>query len=90
MAHGIGPDDKVAIISSNCPEWNFADFAIAQIGAVSVPVYPTMSASDTQFILNDAGVKIAFVLDEELFDKIESIKSNCPELFTTKLSSGAL
>ena len=81
MAHGIGPDDKVAIISSNCPEWNFADFAIAQIGAVSVPVYPTMSASDTEFILNDAGVKIAFVLDEELFDKIESIKSNCPELF---------
>ncbi|MEX1189267.1 MAG: long-chain fatty acid--CoA ligase [Bacteroidia bacterium] len=80
MAHGIAPDDKVAIISTNCPEWNFADFAIAQIGAISVPVYPTMSAKDTEFILKDAGVKIAFVLDEELLQKIDSIKANCPEL----------
>ena len=38
MNAGILPNDKVAIISSNCPEWNFADFAIAQIGAVSVPI----------------------------------------------------
>ncbi|HPH83316.1 MAG TPA: AMP-binding protein, partial [Flavobacteriales bacterium] len=37
MFEGVGPGDKVAIISSNCPEWNIADFAIAQIGAISVP-----------------------------------------------------
>lgn len=91
MAHGIGPDDKVAIISSNCPEWNFADFAIAQIGAVSVPVYPTMSAFDTEFILKDASVKIAFVLDDELCNKIDSIKDNCPdlkEIYTFKKING--
>lgn len=80
MDAGIGPDDKVAIISSNCPEWNIADFAIAQIGAVSVPVYPTMSASDTEFILKDSDVKIAFVYDEELFDKVQGIRNACPEL----------
>jgi long-chain acyl-CoA synthetase len=80
MAEGIGPDDKVAIISTNCPEWNIADFAIAQIGAVSVPVYPTMSAADTEFILKDADVKIAFVYDAELFEKTHSLLQSCPEL----------
>jgi long-chain acyl-CoA synthetase len=80
MAEGIGPDDKVAIISTNCPEWNIADFAIAQIGAVSVPVYPTMSASDTEFILKDADVKIAFVFDEELYNKVHGLLNSCSEL----------
>ncbi len=77
---GIGPNDKVAIISSNCPEWNFVDFAIAQIGAVSVPIYPTMSVGDTEFILKDADVKIVFVNDLELSLKVESIRPNLPEL----------
>lgn len=80
MDAGIGPDDKVAIISNNCPEWNIADFAIAQIGAVSVPVYPTMTASDTEFILKDSDVKIAFVYDLELYDKVQGVRKACPEL----------
>lgn len=83
MNAGVLPDDKVAIISSNCPEWNFADFAIAQIGAVSVPIYPTMSAADTEFILKDADVKIAFVKDAELYSKVDSIKSQLPFLQST-------
>lgn len=73
---GIGPDDKVAIVSPNRPEWVLADFGIAQLGAVSVPIYPTMSAGDTEFILNDSGVKIVFVADRDLFDKINAIKGN--------------
>lgn len=77
---GIGPDDKVAIVSPNRPEWVLADFGIAQIGAVSVPIYPTMSAGDTEFILNDSGVKIVFVADRDLFQKINSIKSNTPSV----------
>jgi long-chain acyl-CoA synthetase len=80
MHLGILPNDKVAIISSNCPEWNFADFAIAQIGAVSVPIYPTMSAADTEFILKDSDVKIAFVKDAELYSKVDSIKAQLPFL----------
>ena len=80
MNLGISPDDKVAIISPNRPEWILADFGIAQIGAVSVPVYPTMGASDTEFILNDAGVKIVLLADAELNDKIQSIHSKIPSL----------
>lgn len=80
MKLGIQPDDKVAIISPNRPEWIFSDFGIAQIGAVSVPVYPTMSSADTSFILKDAGVKIVLVADQELLDKIRSIESELPEL----------
>jgi len=77
---GIGPDDKVAIVSPNRPEWVLADFGIAQLGAVSVPIYPTMSAGDTEFILNDSGVKIVFVADRDLFDKINAIKGNTPSV----------
>jgi len=91
MADGILPGDKVAIISANCPEWNFADFGIANIGAVSVPIYPTLGASDTAFILNDAEVKIVFVETEELWQKIESIKSQTPSVrsvFTFKEIKG--
>ena len=80
MNLGISPDDKVAIISPNRPEWILADFGIAQIGAVSVPVYPTMGASDTEFIINDAGVKIVLLADAELNDKIQSIHSKIPSL----------
>ena len=80
MHLGISPDDKVAIISPNRPEWILADFGIAQIGAVSVPVYPTMGAADTEFILNDAGVKIVLLADAELNDKIQSIQSKIPSL----------
>jgi long-chain acyl-CoA synthetase len=78
MNAGIQPNDKVAIISSNCPEWNIADFAIANIGAVSVPVYPTMNPSESAFILNDAAVKIVFVADKELYQKIAAIKNETP------------
>jgi long-chain acyl-CoA synthetase len=77
---GIGPDDKVAIVSPNRPEWVLADFGIAQLGAVSVPVYPTMSSADTEFILNDADVKIVLVADRDLFEKINDIKGNTPSV----------
>ena len=80
MQAGIGPDDKVAIISSNCPEWNFVDFAIAQIGAVSVPVYPTMNAGETAFILQDADVKIAFVYDNDQYQKVHALQPQLPVL----------
>jgi long-chain acyl-CoA synthetase len=75
MHLGIVPGDRVAIISNNCPEWNYVDFGISQIGAVSVPIYPTMSSADTAFILNDAEVKIACVGDADLYSKIEAIRS---------------
>lgn len=80
MALGIAPADRVAIISHNRPEWNLADFAIAGIGAVSVPVYPTMGDADTSFILKDAEVKIVFVENRELYDRVNNLRSNTPSV----------
>ena len=68
---GIGKDDKVAIISMNRPEWMFADFGIAQLGATSVPMYPSITVEDYKYIFTDAGVKAVFVSDKKLFDKVQ-------------------
>jgi long-chain acyl-CoA synthetase len=67
---GIRKDDKVAIISNSRPEWNITDFGIQQLGAVSVPMYPTITIEDYRYIFNDAGVKIVFVADQNLFNKV--------------------
>ncbi|NVO31425.1 AMP-dependent synthetase/ligase [Hymenobacter lapidiphilus] len=75
-ALGIGKDDKVALISLNRPEWMIADFAIAQLGAVSVPMYPTITTEDYKFIFADAGVKAVLVSDQKLLEKVtEAIES---------------
>ncbi|MBJ6119870.1 long-chain fatty acid--CoA ligase [Pontibacter sp. BT310] len=67
---GIGKNDKVAIISFNRPEWVFADYGIQQIGAISVPMYPTITVEDYRYIFNDAEVKAIFVADSELYNKV--------------------
>ena len=69
-ALGIRKDDKVAIISNSRPEWNITDFGIQQLGAVSVPMYPTITVEDYRYIFADAGVKIVFVSDQKLYDKV--------------------
>ena len=70
---GVKPGDKIATISNNRPEWNFLDMGVLQTGAIHVPVYPTISESDYQFILNHAEVKYVFVAGKELIRKIEHI-----------------
>ena len=84
---GIGPGDytingrdKVAVISKNRPEWMMLDLAVQQIGAVLIPIYPTVSEIDLEFILKDSDVKIIFVNDEILFEKTKAIKANLPRL----------
>lgn len=72
--------DKIAIIGNNRPEWVWADFAVQQIGAVLVPLYPTITNNEIEFILNDASVKYIFVSDKDLFEKINAIKSKIPSL----------
>jgi long-chain acyl-CoA synthetase len=67
---GIQKDDKIALISWNCPQWLFVDFGIQQVGAVSVPMYPTITEKDYAYILNDADVKLIVVQNEELFTKV--------------------
>jgi len=74
---GIKPGDKVAIVSFNRPEWMFADFAIQQVGAIGVPLYPTISVKDYAFTLNQSESKLVFVDNTELFDKVQEAR---PEL----------
>lgn len=77
---GIDKDDKIAIISNNRPEWNFADYASQQCGAISVPVYPTISSHDLIFILNDAQVKLVFVSSADLHQKVAEAAKQAPSV----------
>lgn len=70
---GIQAGDKIALISNNRSEWNICDIAIQQVGAISVPVYPTIDSDSYAYIFNDASVKICIVSDQELADKVTAI-----------------
>ncbi|WP_417366759.1 AMP-dependent synthetase/ligase [Flavobacterium beibuense] len=72
---GIKKDDKIAVISSNNrTEWHIADIGILQTGAQNVPIYPTISEEDQEYILNHSGATHCIVSDQELYDKVMSIK----------------
>ncbi|GJQ06106.1 AMP-dependent synthetase [Capnocytophaga cynodegmi] len=78
---GIEKNDKIAVISSNNrTEWHVLDMGILQIGAQNVPVYPTISLEDYEYIFNHAECKYCFVSDKELLDKITSIQDKLPNL----------
>ncbi|MGX7666247.1 AMP-dependent synthetase/ligase [Flavobacterium pedocola] len=78
---GVQKNDKIAIISSNNrTEWNITDIGVLQTGAQTVPIYPTISAEDYEYILNHSESKYCFVSDQEVFDKINSIKNNVSSL----------
>ena len=78
---GIKPGDKISLITTATrTEWAVMDLGISQIGAVSVPVYPTISPEDYDFIFNDAEVQYCFVSDRDLLDKVMKIKTNVPTL----------
>ena len=70
---GIKKGDKIATISPNRPEWNMIDHAILQIGAIHVPIYPTISESDYRYILKHSEVQYIFVSGKELYRKIKHI-----------------
>ena len=77
---GYGKSDKIAIISYNRTEWTITDLATLQIGAIDVPLYPNTSEDNYQYIFNDAGVKLAFVENRELYEKVKRVMPNCPTL----------
>jgi len=80
LSLGIKKGDKVAIISNNRPEWNFTDFGISQIGAISIPIYPTISSEEYAFILDHAEPKLIFISDKPLYDKIKPIADQTPAI----------
>ena len=78
---GVQPNDKIGIISlSNRTEWNICDIGILQTGAQDVPIYPTITKDDYQYILNHSECVFCFVSCTEVLEKINSIKENVPSL----------
>ncbi|MDR2205168.1 MAG: long-chain fatty acid--CoA ligase [Flavobacteriaceae bacterium] len=78
---GIKPGDKIALITTSTrTEWAVCDLGISQIGVISVPVYPTISPADYEFIFNEAEVKFCFVSDKDLYQKVMHVKNNIPSL----------
>ena len=80
IALGIAKGDAVTIFSSTRLEWGILDFALAAVGAVSVPIYDTDPAPQAQRIMNDSAVKLAFADNRERFDRLDSVKDHCPAL----------
>lgn len=80
IALGIAKGDAVTIFSSTRLEWGILDFALAAVGAVSVPIYDSDSAPQAQRIMNDSAVKLAFADNRERFDRLDSVKDHCPAL----------
>jgi long-chain acyl-CoA synthetase len=70
LSLGIKKGDKIATVTNNRPEWNFVDLGIAQVGAVHVPIYPTISMEEYKFILEHCEANYVFVGDKKLYDKI--------------------
>ncbi len=73
LSLGLKKGDKVAMVSNNRPEWNFIDMGISQAGMVHVPIYPTISVEEYDYILDDAKPKLIFVSDKGLYEKIKPI-----------------
>jgi long-chain acyl-CoA synthetase len=77
---GQGPADRVAILSENRPEWAIADWGTLTAGQTNVPVYPTLTAAQTAYILRDAAVTAAFVSTRDQARKLASIRAELPAL----------
>jgi long-chain acyl-CoA synthetase len=82
---GLKKGERVSIIAENRPEWVIADQAIAGLGGITAPVYPTMTAKQIEFIFNDAGIRFAIVSNQFQLTKVLKIRENVPTLETVIL-----
>ncbi len=80
LSLGVKEGDKIATITGNRPEWNIVDMACMQIAAIHVPIYPTISDADYEYILNHAEVKILFVSGMEMYRRLSKIAEKVPSL----------
>ena len=76
----IKKGDKVALISPNRYEWAFADFAIISLGAITVPIYPSLMPEQVQYILVDSEAKVVLCSDKDQYDKVVQVREKCPNL----------
>ena len=77
---GIEEGDKVAFIVSNRPEWNIIDMAVMQVGAINVPIYPTISQEDYHYILNDCEAKLVFLDGVSVMNKVTNVLPDIPTI----------
>ncbi len=80
LSLGLTNKDKVAIIANNRPEWNFCDYGCQQADIVTVPIFPTISNVDLEFILNHGDVKAVFISDKSIYAKLIAIEKNIPNV----------
>ncbi|WP_281540476.1 AMP-dependent synthetase/ligase [Maribacter aestuarii] len=74
---GIKKDDKIALISTaNRTEWNIMDIGVLQVGAQTIPIYPTISAEEYEYVLNHSESIYCFVSDEEVLQKVKKVMKN--------------
>jgi len=89
---GVQPGDKIAMVAyQNRPEWAMLDIGIQQIGAINVPVYPTISPGEYEYIFNDATVTYCFAGKDDLYDKVKEAQANVPspkEVYTFDQKEG--
>ena len=77
---GCKPGDKVVILSENCPEWVIADFANLSLGAVTVPIYPTLVPQQVRFIISDSDAAFVICSSPDLWKKVDEIKKDLPKV----------
>jgi long-chain acyl-CoA synthetase len=75
---GIARGDRIAILSENRPDWVIADFASLLLGAVTVPIYSTLTAEQTAYILRDSGARVIFFSTETALQKVLSVRAQTP------------
>ncbi|MBR4390725.1 MAG: long-chain fatty acid--CoA ligase [Bacteroidales bacterium] len=93
LAMGIQHGDRVALASNSCPLWNFIDWAIQQVGAVTVPLYTTISENDYRYNLNHSEAKLLFISGQNIYRKVEPILSEIPtvqKIISFKSIEGAM
>jgi long-chain acyl-CoA synthetase len=80
LSMGIEPGVRIGTIMLNCPEWNFFDMGLLQVGAVQIPIYPTISEETYKYILNDAGVEYLVISNTEIYRRVSSVIKDIPTL----------
>jgi long-chain acyl-CoA synthetase len=80
LVHGVQAGDRIALLSENRPEWAIVDIACLQVGAIVVPVYPTLLAEQVEFLLNDSEPVALFCSSADQVAKVQSIRANTPSV----------
>jgi long-chain acyl-CoA synthetase len=73
LAMGVKKGTRIATVMNNCPEWNIIDMGILQVGAVQVPVYPTISEDNYRYIFTDSEVEYLIFSDQGIYDRIKGV-----------------